>query len=273
MENKQELNIKEIQVVSFEILKKIKQIFDENNWKYYLAYGTLIGSIRNEGFIPWDDDIDIWVPRPDYERFIEYAKKNKENLKPFELIHYSTNDKYVYPIARFSNSNYFIKYNNIKDYGLGIFVDIYPIDGIKLEDKKHLKQLRKMIKRINLLGNKKYIISKPWIKNIIKYPYYLTIRNNNLSNLLKKIDSLAHKYNYDDELWVDCTTWATEQISFPKKWIENKKEECFKKFNGTMFRVPYDYDNILTRQYGNYMQLPPENKRIPLHDYIAYRKD
>ena len=77
----------------------------------------------------------------DYEKFIQYCKENKENLKPFEIIHYSTNIKYIYPIARFSNSNYYTEYDNVKDYGLGLFVDIYPLDGINDDDKSYKKRI------------------------------------------------------------------------------------------------------------------------------------
>ena len=88
MDKEKKLSLKEIQEESFKILEKLKEIFDQNGWKYYLAYGTLLGAIRHEGFIPWDDDIDLWVPREDYEKFISYCLNNKEKLKPFELIHY-----------------------------------------------------------------------------------------------------------------------------------------------------------------------------------------
>ena len=129
MSKKKELSLKEIQQGSYEILKVIKRIFDENNWRYYLVYGTLIGAVRHNGFIPWDDDIDIWIPRPDYEKFIDYCIEHKEELYPLELIHYKTNDKYIYPIARMSDSRYIINYDNAKEYGLGLFVALYPVAG------------------------------------------------------------------------------------------------------------------------------------------------
>ena len=73
---KRDMTIEEIQKGSLTVLKKIREIFDKNGWKYYLAYGTLIGAVRQKGFIPWDDDLDIWVPRQDYEKFITYCKTN-----------------------------------------------------------------------------------------------------------------------------------------------------------------------------------------------------
>lgn len=268
MERGQELNLKEIQEVNFEILKKFKEIFDENGWKYYLAYGTLLGAIRHEGYIPWDDDVDVWVPRPDYEKFIKYAQENTDKLKPFELIHYSTNENYVYPIARFSNSNYIVEYNTVKDYGLGVFIDVYPLDGINPNDKKYLKKIKRINRRISLLGNKKYIKSKSLIKNILKYPYYLMIKNMNLQKQIEKNDMLSQKYKIEEE-WFGCISWEPNFL-YKRKWLEEEKES-YKNFNGEKFRVPTNYDEILKIDYGDYMKLPPRAQQKPHHNYKVYK--
>ena len=265
-----ELTLQEVQKESLEVLKKVKKIFDQNGWKYYLTYGTLIGAIRHEGFIPWDDDIDIWVPRDDYEKFIQYCKENKENLKPFEIIHYSTNIKYIYPIARFSNSNYYTEYDNVKDYGLGLFVDIYPLDGINDDDKSYKKRITRINKDICLAGLIKIVKSNSTIKNIIKYPYFIFRKILGVNRLLIKQDTISKKYNYKDseKVWV---SWANKQIAFNKSDIINK-EECFKKFENETFRVPLKYDKILTEVYGDYMKLPPKEERIAQHFYKVYKK-
>jgi len=272
MDEKEELTLEQIQEKSFEILKKIKKIFDENGWKYYITYGTLIGTIRNHGFIPWDDDIDIWVPRPDYEKFVKYCIENKEKIKPYELMHYLTNDKYIYPIARMSDSRYSINYNLAKEYGLGIFIDIYPIDGVNPKDKIYLKKMKHLIKKVYILGNKKYIKSNNVFKNVIKYPYYLIIRNTSLNKLLKKIDKLAQKYEFNNEEWFECICWSNAQLTYKKAWLGDKEKELFKEFNGELFRVPMEYDKLLKKIYGDYMKLPPEEERIAHHFYKVYKK-
>lgn len=270
--NSKELTLKEIQQESFNILKKIKEIFDKNGWKYYLTYGTLIGTIRHEGFIPWDDDIDIWVPRNDYEKFIQYCKENKETLKPFELFHYSTNEKFIYPIARFSDSRYFIDYKDTIDYGLGLFVDIYPIDDFNIDYKKHYSRYRREMKYIKILGRGKFVPSKSKLKTILKYPHYLMIKNRNLNKLLKKFDESFKKYSSEKSEYFLCG-WEETYKKYSKESLHGKDNlECMKKFNGELFRVPYKYDELLRIMYGDYMKLPPENERIGHHFYKVYKK-
>lgn len=271
MNNNKELTLQEIQQESFKVLLKIKQIFDENNWKYYLAYGTLIGAVRHKGFIPWDDDIDIWVPRPDYEKFINYCIENKEKLYPFELHHYRTNDKYIYPIARFSDSRYKIDYDNTKDYGLGLFVDIYPLDGSNKNDKLLKKRIDLVKRLICLCGSKQMIKGNNKIKNIIKIPFYQIIKRLKIAKLLEKDDKLAQKYHFDNYDYVDCICWANT-LAYVNKEELDLNSNTFLKFNGYDFRVPSKYDKILRKTYGDYMILPPEKDRIGHHYYKVYKK-
>lgn len=269
-----ELTLQEIQQESFNVLLKLKEIFDENGLKYYLAYGTLIGTIRHNGFVPWDDDIDVWVPRKDYELFIKYCKNNKENIYPYQLIHYSNNEKYVYPIARFSDSRYKTYYHNVDDYGLGLFVDIYPLDGISLDDKMFLKKMKRIRRKIDITTDKKYVHGKNIINNIFKFPYYLYTRLLKKSSVLKEADHIAQKYDFDSSDYFCCAVWDTEQNIFNKKTLQgdDEKSECLKNFNGEQFRVPVKYDEILRKIYGDYMQLPPKEKRVPSHNYKSYKK-
>ena len=268
---KEELSLKQIQDNSFVILKKIKEIFDKNGWKYYLAYGTLLGAIRHNGFIPWDDDIDIWVPRDDYEKFLDYCKKNQSELKPFQLIHYSTNKGYVYTISRFSDSRFLIDYDNVNDYGLGLFVDIYPLDGLNINDKKIRKKIIKYMKKINICGSKSFVSSGNPIKDFLKKPYYFFVKKLNLNNLLRKNDLLAQKYAFKDSEFFDCVCWEVNDNKYKKELLEGRGE-LFATFNGEKFRIPCGYDYILKNKYGNYMKLPEEKDRIGHHYYKAYRK-
>ena len=268
MENK--LDLKEIQDNSFKVLLKIINLFDANGWKYYLAYGTLLGAVRHGGFIPWDDDIDIWVPRPDYEKFIEYCNIHDKELLPFELIHYSNNEKYIYPIARFSDSSFKVDYYNVEDYGLGLFVDIYPLDGINPSDKNIRDVIWKKRRILDVLTAKEVIGNSHSMKYICKKIYRLIHKNINISNYLEKMDHLARKYDYNESEFVDTVVWTPRRDCFKKEYFS---DGVIVKFNGVDVRIPIGYDMILSQIYGNYMELPPVESRNPHHCYIAYKKD
>jgi len=264
-----ELTLDEIHKGSYEVLKKIKTICDGNHLRYYLAFGTLIGAIRHDGFIPWDDDIDVIMPRPDYEKFLSYCHIHEKELGNFALKHYTTDKKYIYPIARFVDTNYIIQYNDAKDYGLGLFVDIYPFDGYNPDDKKSLRKIKRNIRLIDLCGHRKFIKSRKWYKTIFKLPAFFFSRFVNLNKLIEKTDKLAQKYPYDTSIYVNCSTWDWPFFSYKKEWFENSTMHIFV---DQQFNVPKDYDKVLRIKYGDYMKLPPENEQKGHHDYLAYKK-
>lgn len=265
-----QLDLEEIQQGSFQVLLKLKEIFDEHGWKYYLAYGTLIGAVRHKGFIPWDDDIDVWVPRKDYDEFVAYCIANSDNMGYYKLMHHSTNKKYIYGIARFTDTRFKINYKNVKDYGLGLFVDLYPMDGYNTQDIAQIKQLKRIQKNIGLCGLTKMPRSNGIIKNILKYPVYLFFKLQKISKLLTKNDVLAKKYDYSKYDTIGCLAWESRKRIYYKS---DFGDGLLMKFNNEDFCVPIEYDKILKMLYGNYMELPPESEQIAHHFYEVYKKN
>lgn len=261
-----ELTLSEIQQDSFKVLLAFKEICEKNNFQYFLAYGTLIGALRHKGFIPWDDDIDVWMPRPDYEKFVQYCIDNESSLGVLTLKHYRTCKEYIYPIARLVDTRYKIDYTDAKDYGLGLFVDIYPLDGVNPDAVKHIKKIKRQISKISCLGKTSFIPAQRKWKNIIKFPYYYLNRRKYLSKLIKKIDMLGQKYGYEQSSIVGCAVWEPDE-RFNKEDFLNATGTTFCDYS---FTAPIGYDSLLKSLYGDYMQLPPESERIAHHFYKAY---
>ena len=136
------LSLEEIQKQSLEVLSRFDEICTKNGFKYWLTYGTLIGAIRHNGFIPWDDDIDVMMPRDDFNRFIEFTQENERSLYPLKLHNRANTKNYWYGIPRFSNMNYkyIVEDKYEKQFDIGVFIDIYPLDnfGNTIEDAKRI---------------------------------------------------------------------------------------------------------------------------------------
>lgn len=271
------LSMEEIQKRSIEIMKKIDIICRQEHLRYYLLYGTLLGAIRHKGFIPWDDDIDIMMPRPDYEKLIMYFKNHRDELKPLEMLDYRSNERYPFMIARVSDSSYMLDVHNETEYGLGLFVDVYPLDGAgnTEEEYTNLKNrsspyasmcflsARKSVKRENTNSTLKYLM---------KFPAFVVAKALGKSFFMRKLEKLGQTYRYDDSKYVGIIVWSSDdgvKSIIPKEWLGEGTDVPFDKY---LFRVPDQWDLVLKREYGNYMELPPEKDRIPHHFYDAYRR-
>ena len=134
-----ELSLREIQNESLNVFMDIDRVCRENRIKYCILFGTLIGAIRHKGFIPWDDDLDIGMPRYDYDRFLKCYKKYGK----FRIVNYNTESNCPYMITRISNDQFRLKASYGPDYKIGVFVDVYPYDGIGSDSYSINKMVRK----------------------------------------------------------------------------------------------------------------------------------
>lgn len=269
MENKP-LTLQEIQQGSYVVLKKLKQIFDEHGWRYYLAFGTLIGAVRHQGFIPWDDDIDLYIPRKDYEEFVKYCIEHKEEIKPFEILDYRTNKDYPYAIGRFSDTRYHCVYPGIKDYNLGLYVDLYPLDNLDITDSKYRQKQLRMVKDLWICIDRHVSPIKKIILTLVT-PFVL-LKNGVCSKslLIKKINVRAQKFNDKETGYVAINAWANHLKPDPVEDFFSSEQELL--FEDQKFRVPADYDRQLRRIFGDYMKLPPEDQRYASHEYVVTKR-
>ncbi len=270
-----ELSLREIQLVEFEVLKKLKELCEKLNLRYYLFYGTLLGAVRHQGFIPWDDDVDVAMPRPDYEKLLDYCDKNAQALAPYRLMHCRKDKEYIYPIARLCDTRYQVDYEGVVEYGLGLFVDIYPLDGCG-DTEEVAKQIHKkndvLQKFTFLAGTSKYKSSLKggFLRSCVKFAGYCYAKLLGPRFFANKADRNSQKLPFDTSAYVSCTVWFDWYHRFEKAMLD---KPAYLMFEGEELSVPGDTHKLLTDWYGDYMQLPPEEQRVGHHYYTAYLKE
>lgn len=274
---KKKLTFREAQLGAYEVLKFIDKICKKHNLIYFLMYGSLIGAVRDKGIIPWDDDIDVMMPRPDYDKLIKYCEKHEKELYPFKLFENSLVPEYPHPIARMSDMRYKIEFDNEKDYGIGLFVDIYPLDGIGNDLKKarlHIKKSCYNASLCFLTSRKKFGVDNTtsiiWL--IAKIPAYIWANIMGNKHYINKANKYCSTYSFENSKYVSgiAQPWREKDGEnkniYKKSWFKLMEAP----FEDGIFTIPKGYDHILKMGYGDYMTPLPENQRKTHHSYNAY---
>ena len=265
---KKELSLEEKKKILVSILSEVHNFCDENNLKYFLTGGTLIGAVRHKGFIPWDDDIDIYMPRNDYEKFL--CEFNKES-KRYQVISLKT-DGYYLPFGKVIDTKTVLIENVDSDYKMGIYLDIFPLDNLSsnyneaLSLYKAVSFYRKLLAIKNAASDSK---RKPYMNFLLKVGK-VVIMPVSRKWILCQIDMLSQKYREDTSsqyIGAICAAFYGEKEILRSDWFT---ERCLLEFEGGKFWAPKDYDAFLTQLYGDYTQLPPEEKRVTHHDNKAW---
>ena len=266
----EEIDLKGLQYLQLDLLKKIKCICERNHLSYYLFFGSLLGCVRHKGFIPWDDDIDIVMPRDDYEILIDYCLKHAQELKPYGIVHYRNRKKHSIVIAKFENSDYEVIDINGKKCDYGINIDIYPLDGVG-NDKEDIvtatnkmRSLGRISDTVNNKKKKKDNFIEKYIRKCMHFFAYLFI-----GFVVLYVDKRAKRKKIKDCKYIGISCWQTDIGSYFDKSLLG---DCYGEFEGDKYPIPEGYDIILRQIYGDYMKLPDESKRGARHVERVYKK-
>ena len=265
---KKEVTPEQVKAIAYDILVDVADFCERNRLQYSLACGTALGAIRHGGFIPWDDDVDICMPRPDYERFLDMYISER-----YALYDTRYQKNYPYPFAKVCDPRT-VLIDDIEDpCKFGVYIDVFPIDGLpdgELQQKKYMKKLGRMLRVLSwkrMLKDKKMDILHKLILLAAKSVLHIVP----IRFLLQNLERTVQKYSYTKSDYVGHVVspapWGSDIK--PKVVFENPVRHVFE---DREFFVPGDADKYLTLEYGDYMQLPPEEKRVAKHDFVAYYK-
>ncbi len=263
--------LKTIQHFGFGILTYIRDLCDQNGLRYYLAYGTLIGAVRHQGFIPWDDDIDIHMPREDYLKFVDIV--NKEPHPYYRLISRETSPRFSHILAKMIDSRTKLTQKTAwsEKVQLGVYVDIFVLDGAGntlveaeatyLNARACYSQWEKAATIMFPPQQERRFAFNRWCRNI---PAKIL----GVHHFMDKHAAICMQKSFDACEYVGAMAAGTKEPSrniWKRDWFGEGTSVVF---NGESFRAPKNWDAVLRPEYGNYMVPPPVEKRNTNHQYI-----
>lgn len=262
---------KEFRARLIEMLAFFTDYCKRNDITFYMLYGSLIGTMRHQGFIPWDDDIDITLPRPDYERLISEFNKS---CNKYRIISIHTNELYTVPLAKIIDTEtYLVQHYGFKEkVRLGAYIDVFILDGFsdnKEESKLHMKKCIELTKNWSHANHEFHYKGSSFIKDVLRRLYYLRAVYKGANYYLEKIDNNAKSYDYDNSNYVGNAMYPVYKYNeiFDKSYFSIP---TVGEFEGVTVPIPNGYDNILTQLYGDWRTLPPIENQRTHHDFDCY---
>lgn len=261
-------SLTQLQYQLLEMLRWFQDFCEKNKLRYYVLGGTMLGAIRHKGFIPWDDDIDVGMPRGDYQKLIRLMSK-KESGRYIIETPYSTALDFCYPYSKIYNTATTLVENYHKPLVRGIFIDVFPLDGMGNNEKDALMNYTYIRRMYNFYLSRvvTYRPERSAYKNVIAFTSKLIpefIINNR--NLRIKLDQECKKKNFDDCNWGGNVfgNWGFNEI-MPNAVMGKPVKYSFE--NIEVYGAE-DYDQYLKNLYGDWRKMPPKEKQISHHDYL-----
>ena len=258
--------LRRLQLAELEILVEFDRVCRKNNISYCLGCGTLLGAIRHHGFIPWDDDIDVWILRSEYDRFCKIAKTELNNKFFFQNWHTDPFFNSAYGKIRKKGTRYIRIGQEKMKYKDGIYIDILPLDNLPDQYWDRWKMIVRAWFYRKLTYAKAGALCE---KNVIKKMGYFILSLYPIKKAKKRFYRLLTRYDNMNTLYCKCLG----DVNFNPHWKDDFKEVIEWDFEGHRLFVPARYDSLLKNNIGiDYMKLPPVSKRKPHADasYIDF---
>ena len=264
------LSLDEIKKFELGILDVFSKFCDENNLTYYLTYGTLLGAVRHKGFIPWDDDIDVIMPRQDYDKLQELLSRQNNFFTPHIELKTPKSKGHQYHFCKVVDNTTLVQELSMNErYKTSIWIDIFVLDKItekQPEQQQFIQRLLRMRKHYFYTIERKYNGNQ--LNKKIKFYFYKAILKPVyfVLNQRQRILRYATKYaKSDSNTWFFSLNGDAHKTLISTEDLQQTELE----FEGNFYKTFKNYDTLLTQLYGDYMQLPPVNQRVA-HETMAY---
>ncbi len=270
---KKDKNSKSVHPILLEMLAWFHEQCVANNFRYYVIGGTMLGAVRHKGFIPWDDDIDVAMPRKDYTKFIE--KYSSEFHSPYMVEYpHETNKDYLYTSSKIYDTRTTLVERKRKNVKRGIYIDLFPLDGIGDTQEMAIHNYRKIYKlmRLHNMVSCAFRDNRRWYKNLsivlgrLISPLFFSERKLNYC-----INHLCAQRDFDNTKYVGnlIGNWGYKEI-MPRSYFGSPVIYEFEGIKVYGVEKPHEY---LLSLYNDYMKLPPVEKQVSHHDYAEIRFD
>lgn len=259
-------DLEKIKKIELEMLCAFIETCDLLNIKYYLLGGTMLGAVRHHGFIPWDDDIDVGIFRDDYELFISKAQSYLPSYYFLQNIFTDPECMINFTKIRDSRTTFIETSTKSKKMNHGVYIDIFPLDYYP-DDENDRSIIRRKKRTISRRLYKEYTLPKElksgFIKELIKQAegILLSVKYPRSIDALLENEKLNKAFNRGEYIANYCGSWGQKEI-VPKEWYGEGTKAIFE---GIKVRIPKHFDKWLSQVYGDYMKLPPVEKRNSHH--------
>ena len=267
-----QISQKQQRQIQLNILISVDEFCKQNNIQYSLAFGTLLGAVRHQGFIPWDDDMDIMMTRENYEKFRSIYKSDR-----YPLIDLKIDNRYPLSMGKLHDSSTYYFRSGIRR-NFGLFIDIFPIDNVPDDEKTRLKWLKE-IQRYNALNITKNntfsnILFNSSFSSVYKLKCLIVKILYSSTFIHRKLEKLYIMYNSRNSKYVGVPAVMSMKESFNSKFFPKEifQDYILLKFDNYYFPAIKNYDEFLCIFYGDYLELPPIDQRKGKHDIVAYFK-